>query len=476
MAGKVILTVTEGSHKGDTFPVDTHNTLFIGRMDDCQIYLEDDLYISRHHCVIEINPPDVCVRDLGSLHGTYINGKKYGGREKGQSPEEGAKSQYPTVDIRDSDTVKVGHTVLQVKVEISSQDKADAAVPVQCQKCGKNVTAEVGSVRRGNYICESCRQQADPGALLLGLIQKALDDQEGQVKANLPSPDPGTPGDSKFQIPDYEIENELGKGGMGIVYRVRHKRNRSKAALKIMLAKIAVDEKARNTFLREIEVTKSLSHPNVVKLIDTGAIGSVFYFLLEYCDGGSIYDLMRKRGNRLPLAEAGPLMLQAIDGLAYIHEMHVVHRDLKPQNILLTSAGNGWAAKVADMGLAKNFDNAGLSGMTATGSVIGTFAFMPREQVMDYRGFKPISDVWAMGATCYNILTGQIPREPRHGQHDPLTVILDNDVIPIRKRDSQIPLPIAEVIDRAIADDMRKRFQTAREFHDALAKALARVK
>lgn len=458
MSGKVALTITAGAMQGKEFVFDRHDTLLVGRMDDCQVYLPDDKQISRHHCILEVNPPNVCVRDLGSLHGTYINKQKYGGREKYETPEEGAKYQHPTITLHDGDEIKLGKTHIHVAIAVEKGN----GEPVHCQRCGKDVMQELGSVQQGDYLCEDCRQkELEAGDLLLDLLRKAVIEQQAQQQNAT----------AELRIPDYEVERRLGRGGMGDVYLVRNLKDNSKAALKVMIAKIAVQSDARERFLREIQITTALNHQNIVRLIDSGAVGSLFYFLLEYCDGGSLDKAIEKHGGHLPLATAVPIMLQTLEGLGYIHAQGIVHRDLKPQNILL----NGKIAKVADMGLAKHFDQAGFSGMTVTGTIIGSFAFMPREQVVDFKHFEPTSDVWAIAATFYNMLTGRYPRDVRKGQ-DPIEMILHNDIVPLRKRDSRIPVALADVIDRALANNVKDRYQTTYEFQNALTKALVRAR
>jgi serine/threonine protein kinase len=169
--------------------------------------------------------------------------------------------------------------------------------------------------------------------------------------------------------------------------------------------------------------------------------------------------------------EAKPIMLQALDGLAFAHTRGVVHRDLKPGNILLIGSKPNRKAKVSDFGLAKNFEQAGLSGLTLTGTFAGTPYYMPREQVVNFKHVKPVSDVWSVAATFYNLLTGWLPRDFPKGK-DPLLVVLDGDVIPIRKRDAGIPKPLATVIDRALHTNPRSRFQDATAMKDAMAQAL----
>jgi hypothetical protein len=410
-----------------------------------------DNFISRHHFILEVNPPDARIRDLGSLHGTHINGQKYGGREKHETPEEGAKRQYPEVDLHDGDEIKVGKTTMRVSVEVA----ANLAQAVRCQNCGKDVSGEVGSGRQGDYVCQECQQQveADPGELLVALLKQA----QRMTRTNV-------------HFPDYQIEKKLGHGGMGAVYLVRHAKHGKLAALKVMLSKVAVDDDSRKLFLREIEMTRALQHKHIVEFFEYGAQGSLFYFLLEYCAGGSVGQLMERRGSPLPLDEAGPILLQALEGLAYAHEHGVVHRDLKPQNILLAGNERSWIVKVADMGLAKKFTEAGYSGMTSTGAYAGSYPFMPYEQIINFRYAKPVTDVWAMGATCYYILTGYFPRN--HEGQDPLKVILEGQIIPIRQRDPRLPVRVAEVIDRSLANKPGDRYQNAGEMHRALAQVL----
>jgi serine/threonine protein kinase len=328
--------------------------------------------------------------------------------------------------------------------------------PPECKKCGKDVSAEVGRGRRGDYVCKACQAEAeaDPAALLLRLIL-------GRGKAKPSGP---------REIPGYELGRVLGRGGMGAVYLGKRKKDEADVAVKVMLSKVAVDERARKLFEREIEVMRGFRHPNVVELFDHGSVGTAFYFVMEFCPGGSLESLMKRRGGTLPLAEAGPIMLQALEGLDYAHKRSFVHRDLKPANVLLTAREHG-VAKLADFGFAKNFEKAGLSGMTKTGMAAGTFPFMPREQLVNFKYVRPVSDVWSMGATLYRALTAQFPRDYRRGQ-DPVEAVLHQPVVPIRKRSSGIPKKVAKVIDRSLEDDFKRRYQTAGEFRRALQEAL----
>lgn len=473
MPGIVTLRIIEGAMQGTEYVFTKHDTFLFGRKSDCHACLPNDDYVSRHHFILEANPPDARIRDLGSLNGTCVNGIRYGGRDRHETPREGAQHHYPEVDLKDGDEITVGDTVFRVIAETlvlctrcgntfaagnsnehaltididacptcqKSLDDATKPAPrmpkkARCEQCGKDVGDEIGHAQPGDYICADCRQK---------IIQNP---------AELP-------------IPDYEIKTKLGEGGMGAVFLAQHRRSGEQVALKVMLSRVAVDENSRKKFEREIESMRGLNHENVVMLYSHNSVGGTFYFLQEFCEGGCVKSLMNRRGGQLSLDEAGPIMLGALQGLSHIHANDIVHRDLKPANILLRGQEGKWVAKVGDLGLAKNFEQAGFSGMTATGHTGGTPCFMPREQVTNYKYVRPVTDVWAMGATFYNMLTGQYPHNFPVDK-DPIAVILMGRIVPINERLPRIPKRVAEFIDCSLAAEPQDRFQDAGAMFEAL--------
>jgi len=495
MSGKVILKIVHGPMKGEKYKFDEHDTFLFGRMNDCHVCLPDDPMVSRHHFIMEVNPPDANICDLGSLNGTYISGTKHGGREPNESPEEGAKRRYDPIILKDKDVIQVGDTAILFSaigpavcnncgVDIPDNKREECAwiggtficMPckekliasaenklkpkaIKCKKCGKEVLSEAGIGRKGDYICNSCRRiiESDPVKMVGRILQ-----QNGK---------PLSPQSNAFSIRGYEIQDQLGVGAFGAVYMGYRKADNKKVAIKIMLSKIAVEKNSRNRFFKEIESMKCLSHKNIVSYIDHGSIDGAFYFIMEHCNGGSIADLMEKQRSVLKEEIACKIILQALEGLDYAHKKGFVHRDIKPGNILMDDTGKGQVVKIADFGLAKNFEKAGFSGMTITGSAAGTPTFMPREQVTNFKYVKPISDIWSMGATLYFMLTGKGPRNFRNGIND-FEVILRESVIPIRKRNSDISKKIANVIDQSLEDNLKKRYKSAIEFHDELRSAI----
>jgi hypothetical protein len=440
MYARTKLEVSSGPLAGKVLTFDEPDLIVAGKADDCHVRLPaTDDSASRHHFVMAIQPPRVSVRDLGSLNGTFVNGRKIGSRHPSETPEQGAARAYESVDVCDGDEVSAGITTFKLAIE----------QPIFCPQCGR----PIDGVTLGEYQswpdprCPACRERAPAGP------QPRL-----RPVARV------EPGGS---LPGYEIGDELGRGGMGIVYRGRRLADGVDVAIKVMLAEREADERAGILFKREVEMQRRLiGHPHCVALLDADVEGSTAYFVMEFCPGGSVDKLMERRGGRLSLAEASPLIMDALDGLAYAHAQDIVHRDLKPQNVLLTERDGG-TAKLTDFGLSKDFEHAGLTDPTKTGDIGGNPLGTPREQIADYKRVKPISDVWGMAATFYNMLTGALPRNFRDDCH-PINVILTEPTVPIRERDPSIPWSVAEVVDRAMSDDLAQRYPTALALREAL--------
>ncbi|MEG4996176.1 protein kinase domain-containing protein [Microcoleus sp. B4-D4] len=453
MTSKVTLTIVAGNLKGQVFTFDTRTTCIIGRAQDCYPNIPDDekhRTISRYHCLLDINPPDIRVRDFGSKNGTFVNSKKIGQREAHQTPEDAAQILFPEYDLQGGDEFTLSDTSFLVAVAVDPE-------------IAKNIQHQSPPVVPSN--------QANLWEMLQAFLFKAV--------ANV---------SNLGVLGDYVLLKELGRGGFSLVYLARQKQTNEEVALKVMLPKVAANQRAVDWFMREIENTKSLKHPHVVGLKESGYADETFFFTMEYCEGGSVVDLMAKRGvSTLPIGEAVAIILQVLDGLTYTHNAEIpnvrladgsfakgrglIHRDLKPGNIFLANLGGKQVAKIGDYGLAKAFDQAGLSGQTMTGSQVGTPCFMPRQQVLDYKYAKPEVDVWAAAACLYVMITGYSPRN--FVGVDPFRAVLDNDAVPIRDRTSSIPKPLATAIDRALIDNPEIYYKSALDFKQALLNTIS---
>jgi serine/threonine protein kinase len=283
-------------------------------------------------------------------------------------------------------------------------------------------------------------------------------------------------GPNEPRIKGYQVVRPLGHGGMGAVWLSRKEPSDELTALKVMLPGVAADQRSVMRFLQEINITRALRHPNVVRLIETGYQRGTFYLALDYCDGGSVGALLKARGSAFPVDDAVAIILQALDGLHYAHTVFgagkpLIHRDLKPDNLFLAGSGGSRVAKIGDYGLAKALDDTGLSGLTRTGETAGTPFFMPRQQVLHFKNPTPDLDVWALAASLYQMLTRRPPRHFRPNV-DRWVTVLETDAIPILKRCPTIPPRLAEVIDHALTEKPAIGFKTAAEFKKALMNAV----
>ena len=258
---------------------------------------------------------------------------------------------------------------------------------------------------------------------------------------------------------DYEVESFLGKGSIGKVYLARHRRIGRRVALKtVHLEQKFEDEEDRTEFYkrlqREAELCGSMQHPNVVTLYDVGYDGDLVSFLAtEYVDGETLLARLR-RTRPLPLDEALTISADLLRGLAYAHSKGIIHRDVKPANILLTSEGR---AKIADFGVARPLH----SSLTATRSLVGTPNYMSPEQVRT-TPVSPRSDLFSAGAVMYEMLTGMKPFAAPE-----LSGILYNvvNLVPPRVTDTNpsVPDAIARIVAKLLAKNPVERYATADE-------------
>jgi eukaryotic-like serine/threonine-protein kinase len=450
MPAKITLTITQGKLKGQDFTFDDRTTCIMGRATDCHPQLPDDKdhnTVSRYHCLLDINPPHICIRDFGSRNGTYINNILIGKRHPETTPEQAKNLIFPEHDLNNGDEIKLGNTIFQVTIETPIENTQPITKFSDGEKT--NVLAHVKQ-----------------------LVQQA---------------DANTPND--INIEGYTLLKYLGGGGFGDVYLARNQKNQEEIALKILLPQMQQNEYIVNLFLREIENTKALSHPNIVTLRDYGKSDELFYFTLDYCNKGSITDLMRQRQQPLTLKQASSIIIQTLHGLEYSHTapipnikqadgsyttgQGIVHRDLKPANLFLHQIGsNDTLVKIGDYGISKAFDQAGFSGLSMSGTMAGTPYFMSRPQLINFKYAKPEVDIWATAACFYYMLTYTHPRDFTDPSKDPFRLVLETSAVPIRQRNSSIPKPVAEVIDHALIDNPSIPFKTAAEFRQALESVL----
>jgi len=524
---KVILTVIKGPEQGKTFEFTEQDNFLLGRdAEGTHAHFrlsKEDMYVSRNHFLLEINPPDCYLRDAGSLNGTFVirsrskivfflkgrEERDWVGKAKSLARLYQCESYQETEDmikLDNGDLVNVGNTILAVKIVQNIPKAPGKTEVIRCIHCGRELAdkilpKEAKKLTSLDFLCEECqkkpREIPTPKVAILcwgcgrDLTSIASSDGRAEELRDIALYwCEGCASARQDKVPisriaDYRLLKELGAGGFGVVYLARHETTARIVALKLTKERIKGDNNLLERFKREIAIMKELIHPHLVRLYDEGISGDDnYYFVSEYLPEGSLSDLLNKQ-ERMSYKEATFFITQALDGLSHLHEKGYVHRDLKPDNILIRKdAKGGFIAKVGDFGLARGY---ALHGGTITkpGQWAGTILFCPPEQIFDFKNVKPHTDIYAMGITLYLLITGEFPydfptkakllemilrdQKPRN----PIDIILGKDKpIPIEKKAPDIPKDLASAINKAIEKDASKRFESARSFKEAIERSL----
>ncbi len=323
--GAVRLRVTGGPNAGEECLYAQHDTLMVGRSPRARLRRRGDRAVSRHHFRREINALTGFLMDLGSSNGTFVNGRR-------------VTERY----LDDGDVLSVGETQLAVTI-LPSIDSVVAPRP-------------------------SARPLAAPPRRIVAPAQ----------------PNAAPPNESSdavaegVTIPGYRVHERIGAGGLGTVYRGTRLATGETCAVKVLRS--SGDERAAQTFLREAAVLNRLSHPHVVRLVEMGAAEAGPYLSTEFVAAVPWESLVERFSPAMRVRTACGLIAQALGALDHAHGLGLVHRDVKPGNMLIERSGGRLRAKLADFGLAKRFADAGMSQVTRNGDVLGSLAFMSPEQ------------------------------------------------------------------------------------------------
>jgi tRNA A-37 threonylcarbamoyl transferase component Bud32 len=268
------------------------------------------------------------------------------------------------------------------------------------------------------------------------------------------------------RIGPFEVLSELGRGGMGIVYKAYHSKLHRVVALKVLSPALADDKEFLQRFEREAQSAAALNHPNIVTVYDVGAEAGEHYIAMEYVDGPNLQQRLDAEG-ALEWTEALRIVRQALRGLDAAHRIGVVHRDIKPHNIILNGAG---LVKIADFGLAKRLDDS-VQTLTIPGLIVGSPAYMAPEQArgeeLDAR-----TDLFALGGVLYTLLSGHPPFAGKT-RSELLRNILGENPTALRSIRADLPIPVARLVERALEKDPDNRFASAEEMGTAVDLTLA---
>lgn len=261
----------------------------------------------------------------------------------------------------------------------------------------------------------------------------------------------------------YEIVKSIGEGGMANVYLANDKILDRKVAVKVLRGDLSSDDRFIRRFQREALSVSNLSHPNIVEVYDVGEEDGEYYIVMEYIEGKTLKQLLKKRES-LTLTEVIDIMTQLTDGIAHAHESYIIHRDIKPQNIMIQDDGR---IKITDFGIAMALN---ATQLTQTNSVMGSVHYLPPEQASG-KGATVKSDIYSMGILMYELLTGTVPFKGDNAVEIALKHMKDK-IPSIRKQDPSIPQSVENILMKATAKNPRNRYDSAREMHDDLVTCL----
>ncbi|MBN1882398.1 MAG: PQQ-binding-like beta-propeller repeat protein [Deltaproteobacteria bacterium] len=272
----------------------------------------------------------------------------------------------------------------------------------------------------------------------------------------------------------FRVDERLGEGGMGSVYLGVDLATDEAVAIKILHPTLARDEKFLTRFENEARLAGSLDHPNIVQVRDTGMVRDTCYIVMDYLPGGDLSDLIRKR-RTLSVVESFRIAAQVADALDYAHGQGIIHRDIKPGNIMFTDTDMNGSVVITDFGIAKAM---GVKGQTTPGTTMGTPEYMSLEQVRG-RELDGRTDIYSLGVVMYQMLTGISPFRREEGGESQgavstIAAILDGEAEPIERLRPDIDRRAELVVKKGMAKNRTDRYQSAEELHKAMYKAVGR--
>jgi formylglycine-generating enzyme required for sulfatase activity/tRNA A-37 threonylcarbamoyl transferase component Bud32 len=316
-------------------------------------------------------------------------------------------------------------------------------------------------VRRFPHLARQLQAQFDFDGAILASAGAAPTPDHGLVQGEPGPPSAlSTGADPSIRVPGYEILEELGRGGMGVVYKARELQLNRLVALKMILHSDYASADQMRRFRAEAEAVAGLQHPNIVQIHMIGEHDGLPYFALEYCAGGTLQQQLA--GQPQQPAVAARLLETLARAMGAAHAKHIIHRDLKPANVLLTEDGT---ARISDFGLAKKLD---VAGHTHTGAVMGTPSYMAPEQARgDSQTLTAACDIYALGAILYDCLTGRPPFKAATAM-DTVLQVLHQEPVPPRHLNAQVPRDLETICLTCLRKEPAKRYATALALADDL--------
>jgi serine/threonine-protein kinase len=467
---RIRLTVVAGPHEGREFSFVGHDTFLVGRAKHAHFRLpKKDRYFSRVHFLVETNPPQCRLLDMGSRNGTFVNG-----------------ARVQRSDLQHGDVIKAGRTILRVEVDAEPSvtvPPVPAIAPPEMPALPPQPVPEPPSVGRQTVPVPRLRTELQPAASrregsavlhacrVCGVAMNAATQSAGTEGA------PGCPGPlcpscgeavrMQLQlVPGHWLFRRVGAGRMGVVFQALTP-DGDLVAVKTVIPAMTGSQPQIERFLREASILRQLNHPHIVRFRTMGELNGSFYFVMDFIRGTDAEQLLRQQGP-LEVPRAVRLACQLLDALAYAHELGYVHRDIKPANLLLTTADGEEKLLLGDFGLARVYQESRMSGLTMTGDWCGTIPFMPPEHITAFRDVQPPADQYAAAATLYNLITNSYVYDMPRELDQQIMTLLTEEPVPIQSRRAEVPRGLAKVIHRALSREPTDRYPDVAALRQAL--------
>ena len=431
----VTLTIQRPGVDAEAVAFETSAEVTIGRSSGCTLCLDSDPMVSRMHAVLLVDPPAIRIKDLNSTNGIVINGVSYGGAfgEKIVQPHE----------LHDGDEVGIGSTVVHVGLAGESRTDSKPTRAVRYEDKGTVISSRLSAV---------VTDDGDNG-----------DADLNQTLGNMPEASP--------QVPGFVIRGLVGKGEVASVYQARSSDNGDVVAIKVLTPNISFTKRILDDFKVEMDGVKSLRHPHLVRFYSAGALSPQnIYLVQEYVSGENLASyLTRCPKHRLPLKTAFGIAVQICSALCEAHNHGFIHRELKPENILLFDDGGKISAKVTDVGLTRSLEDSGITGLSHLSSGPRSIRYAAPEQLTEIRDVKAASDVFSLTSIFYEMLTGSSPYElPEDGEAITVETVARAPIIPVEERMPGLPESLVVIIERGLSKEPEERYQTCCDLLDAL--------
>ena len=436
----IVLRVTSGPHEGQEYRIDQSGRFVVGRSARAAFPMAQDCALSREHFQLDHAPPVCHLVDLGSTNGTKVNGLR-----------------VERVLLREGDMISAGDSDFRVHY---TEAEGTSTMEGQCAGCGARLEAGLPRSRSADGPQEGGMLTA-PFPVQPVLLCERCEDRRRQF--------PET-------SPDYLIEERIGEGGMGQVYRARQISRNRRVAIKMMLANSTAGDKAMDYFHREIQALRDMlmpsgkCHPSIVEFYDLFQVEGHLQLVMEYVDGKNALEWLRSLKEPLPIESAARIGQALLSALSYAHSRGYVHRDIKPSNLLMMGPVHRPRLKLSDFGLAKSLvDSRVFANLTGQGEVGGSIGFLSPEHILNFGEVREPADIYCAGATLFFLLTEKYPFlgfDPR--RNDSYEMILENPPIPLRAFRPDAPEGLERVLLKALKKRPSDRWKSATEMWKAL--------